>query len=231
MVIMQDLTRATGYGFCYSQLPLLIFTMLYYPEPHGTVYTTQVVNATSMELSVSSDEYGMAVVFLSASALCVVFSLMTTQIQEAGAIDNMTEFSEELAAQLYSWSACLWAIVLLGRLAMVALLCHPVELWFLVLVVLAQTYSVQAMCSPHAHGRRGNTFPLIAYMFVVALVYSEMRAKHGLRLIFWTAQAMADVLLMVGHTYDNQSNMETVANCRVFYCCFVACLLILLYIV
>jgi hypothetical protein len=229
-MIMQDLTRATGFGFCYSQLPLLIFVMLYYPEPHSTVYTTRVVNATTMEVEATSDEYGMAVVFLSASALCVVFSLMTTQIQDAGVIDNMTEFSDDLAAQLYAWSSCLWAIVLLGRLAMVALLCHPVEVWFLALVVLAQTYAVKTMCSPRSYGRRADTASLIAYMFVVGLVYADMRARHGLRLIFWTSQVMADVLLMVGHTYDNQSNMETVANCRVFYCCFTACLLILLYI-
>ena len=228
--MIQDLTRATGYGFCYSQLPLLVFVMMYYPEPHATIYTTHVVNATSLEVQVSSDEYGMAVVFLSVSALCVVFSLMTTQIQETGAIDNMTEFSDELGTHLYSWSACLWAIVLLGRLAMVALLCHPADLWFLALVVLAQTYAVQVLCSPRTHGRRADTVSLIAYMFVVGLVYVDMRARHGLRLIFWTSQIMADVLLMVGHTYDNQSNMETVANCRVFYCCFVACLLILLYI-
>jgi hypothetical protein len=231
MVIIQDLTRATGYGFCYSQLALFVFSMFYYPEPHATVYTTRAANATGdLSLQISSDEYGMAVVFLSASALCVVFALMTTQIQDTGIIDNMTEFSDELASQLYAWSACMWAIVMLGRLAMVALLCNPVDLYFLALVVLAQTYALQLMCSPRAYGKRADTVSLIIYMLVVGLVFVDMQARHGLRVIFWTAQIMSDVLLMVGHTYDNTSNMETVANCRVFYCCFSACLLILLYI-
>lgn len=230
MMIIQDLTRATGYGFCYSQLPLFVFAMMYYPEPHAVVYSTKVLNTTTFAVEVVHDEYGLAVIFLCSSALCVVISLMTTQIQDSGLVDNMTEYTDELAAQLYTWSGTLWALVFLSRLAMVLMLCSPVNTYFVILVVLAQTYAIQLMCSPRAYGKRADTLAIIMYMFVVGIVYVEMQAKHGLRLIFWTCQITADILLMVGHTYDSQSNMETISNCRIFFCCFSAALLILLYI-
>jgi len=112
----------------------------------------------------------------------------------------------------------------------VLMLCAPADLYFVLLVVLAQAYAVQLMCAPRSHGKRADTVAIIMYMFVVGVVYVELHSRHGLRLVFWTAQIMADVLLMVGHTYDAQANTETVANCRVFYCCFVTGLLLLLYI-
>lgn len=229
-MILQDMTRATGLGFCISQLPIFVFVMLYYPEPHATVYTTKITNATTLDIKVSADEYGFSVFFLIVSALGVVFSLMTTQLQDAQFIDNMTEFTDEVAAQVYTWSATLWAIVLLGRLNMISMLCSPADMYFVLLVVLTQTYAVQLMCAPRVSGRRADTVSIIMYMIVVGIVYVEMQSKHGLKVIFWTSQIMADVLLMVGHTYDAQSNTETVANCRVFYCCFVTALGILLYI-
>jgi hypothetical protein len=230
-MIFQDLTRATGLGFCLSQVGIMVFVMLYYSEPHTIIYTTHISNSTNLDVSVSADEYGLAVTFLITSALTVVFSMMTTQLQEAQAIDNMIEFNDETAAQVYFWSAVLWSIVMFFRFNLVALLCSPVNMYYLLLVVLSQTYAIQLMCAPRCHGRKSDTVSIVMYMFVVGIVYAEMKATHGLRLIFWSALIMADILLMVGHTYDSHCNTETIANCRVFYCCFATALLILLYIV
>jgi len=230
-MIFQDLTRATGLGFCLSQVGIFVFVMLYYPEPHTTLYTTHIVNSTTMEVSATADEFGLAVTFLITSGLAVVFSMMTTQLQEAQIIDNMVEYNDEVAAQVYFWSAVLWAVVFFFRLNLVALLCSPVNLYYLLLVVSSQTYAIQLMCAPRSHHQKADTISIVMYMFVVGIVFVEMQATHGLRLIFWSALIMADVLLMVGHTYDSHCNTETIANCRVFYCCFATALLILLYIV
>jgi len=207
--------------------------MLYYREPHAILYTTRshpAANSTSLAIDVSAEEYGLAVSFLITSAMAVVFSMMTTQLQEAQVIDNVVEYNDEVASQVYLWSATLWVIVMLARLNLIAMLCTPVDLYFLFLVVLVQTYAIKLMCAPRCHGKKADTFSIVLYMVVVGIVYVEMQSRHGLKLIFWTLQIMADVLLMVGHTYDHQSNTETVANCRVFYCCFATALLILLYI-
>lgn len=230
-MIIEDITRATGLGFCFSQLPVFIMAMLYYKEPHTIAYTTKITNVTTMTAEVLADEYGIAVGFLLVSALCVVFSLMTTQLQEAQFIDNMAEFTEETAAQVHMWSATLWAVVIISHLNMVALLCSPVDTFFLLLVVMLQTYSIQVTCSPKTHGKKTDTVSLILYMLMIVTVYSVMHSKHGLKLIFWTAQIMADILLMVGHTYDAHPNTETISNSRVFYCCAVSAISILLYVV
>lgn len=229
-MFFQDLTRATGLGVCLSQLPALMFVMLYYREPHAVIYTVKISNSTTMETRLSADEYGMSVIFLITSALCVIFSMMTSQLQEAQLIDNMVEFTDEIATQVHIWSAVLWGVAFFCRVCTISMLCSPVDLYFVLVVVLAHTYSLQLMCVPRVNGKRADNLSIILFMFVVGIVYVEMQSTHGLKLVFWTSQVIGDLLLMVGHSYDSQCNMETVANCRVFYCCFVSCLLILLYI-
>jgi hypothetical protein len=228
-MLIDELSRATGLGFLMSQAPMLLFLMLYYKEPQATLYTVRMTNITSEEIAVQSDSYGVSVGYFVASALGVVFSFMTAQLQENQVIDHMVEFSDELMSTFHSWNAVMWLLVLAVHGLLVAQICSPVDTYFLVLCVVGITYAVQCMCAPGR--RKSDSLALIVFMLVAGAVYSEMHVKHGLRLLAWTALAMADILLVVGHAYDSQSNMETVANCRVVYCSFAMVLLLLLYCV
>jgi hypothetical protein len=59
------------------------------------------LNATSSEVEVLSDSYGISVVFLLVSALGVVMSFMSAQLQETGVIDNMTDYLEVVNPGLF----------------------------------------------------------------------------------------------------------------------------------
>jgi hypothetical protein len=66
-------------------------------------------------------------------------------------------------------------------------------------------------------------------MAATALVLSEMQTHHGLRLTVWCLLVIVDLLLVMGHTFDTQINIETVSNCRVCYNTLMAVALLLLY--
>ena len=224
-MLLDELSRATGLGFLVSQAPILVFLMMYYPEPRATLYTTRVTNGTSVD--VQSDEYGTATIFMLASAAGVSFSFMTAQLQEMGTVDNMVEYTEDLMSNLHVWNAVTWAVAFLTHGIVVAQVCTPVNTYFLALTAIGIVYAVQCMCAPGR--RRSDSLALIVFMILAGTVYSEMHAKHGLRLVGFTALAMADVVLVVGHAFDANANMETIANSRVFYCSFSIVLLLALY--
>lgn len=227
--MLQDLTRATGMGFCISQLPLTLFVIIYYREPHATLYSVDVMNKTSLDVRLNADDYGLSVLFLISSSLVVVFSMMTSQLQEAQMIDNVVEYNDEVATQVTLWTNTLWALIFTEHFVVISILSAPVDLYFLFLVCFVQTFSISLTCAPRKV-QKTDTFALLIFISVVGLIFLQMHSTHGLKLIIWMAQVLGDVLLIMGHTYDHVCNMETVANCRVFYCCFVSCLLILLYI-
>jgi hypothetical protein len=222
--MLRDITRATGQGFCVSQLPLMVFVILYYNEPHAILYTTQVTNHTKVTADIQ--EVGFSALFLVLSGLCAVFSLMTTQLQESQLIDNMLEYNEENISQMQPWNNVIWTVVLLSRTILVSLLCSPVDLFFVGFVVSLQAYSILLICHP----RDKRTVGIVLFMLVAGFVFANMHSTKGLKVVFWTIQTLGDVLLMVGHTYDVQCNMETVANSRIFYCCFASGLALVLYI-
>ena len=228
-MILDELSRATGLGFLVSQAPILIFLMLYYREPQVTLFTARMRNETTLEVEVLSDQYGTATAYMLVSALGVVFSFMTAQMQESQVIDNMVEFSDELISAHHIWNGVLWIIFFSSHGLLIAQICSPVDTYFVALTVLTLTYTVQLMCAPRTQARKSDSIALIMFILMVGLVYGEMHSKHGLRLVMWTGIVMADILLVVGHAFDAQSNMETVANCRVFYCSFAILLLLVLY--
>jgi hypothetical protein len=228
-MVIDELSRATGLGFLISQVFILVFLMLYYKEPQATLFSVRMVNATSLQVEVTADEYGISMVYMLTSACGAVMSFMTAQMQETAVIDNMVEFSDELMSTLYAWDCVLWAIVFLTHGIVAVLVCSPAVIYMLCLAVFGITAALQQMCAPGR--RRSDSLALILFMLLSGLVYSEMHTRHGLRLLAWTALLMSDVILVVGHAFDAHSNMETVANCRVFYCSLALVLLLVLYTV
>ena len=229
--MFKEVTRATGLAFCISQIFVIMFLLFNYPEPHAVVYTTDIQNKSTMALTFQPEEYGLSVLFLSSSALVVVFSLMTSQLQDSQALDNIVDFNEEFAVHSANWSWALWAIAALNHAALVCVTCAPVEMYFVFWVVSCQCYALVLMCSPKSGSRRSETASIILYLMTYLMVMVQTHTRHGFKVMLVVSMGMLDFLLMIGHSYDNQLNTETVANCRVFYCCCTAVLMAVLYMV
>jgi hypothetical protein len=230
--MLQDITRATGLGFSVSQLPLMVLILFYYPDPQAVTFSVEVRNLTdSKDNIIHFEKTGLSVAFLITSAAIAVFASMTTQLHDNHMIDNMMEYNQETFEQLFIWNATQYFILTAVRIHFIAILCSPLDIYCLWLLVLVQSLAMIQLVTPKSsHDGKLDSLCSMLFIGVVFLVLSLMPSKHGLRLVFWTMLAVADLLFIVGHTYDTQKNTECVANCRVFYNCVISSLQILLYI-
>jgi len=225
---VNEATRNTGIGVCMCQAPLLLFLIASYPEPKSIVFIVHLAgNLTTPEILLDADEYGLSVAYMLVSVCAVLFAFMTLQMQIAQLIDHMVEFNADAMGPLHVWDLIMWLSVLASHTLTTLQICSPVELYLLVLTVLTQTVCLWAVCRP---GCNQNGY-LVGYLMATMLVLSEMQTHHGLRLVVWCMMVISDLLLVMGHTYDSQINLETVANCRVCYITLLVVLFLLLYTV
>jgi len=225
---VNEATRNAGIGVCMSQAPTMLFLMATYPEPKSIVFIAHTAgNITSPEVLLSIDEYGLSVAYLLVSVCVVLFAFMTLQMQMAQAIDNMVEFTADSMGPLQIWDMTMWLTVLTSHILLTMQICSPVDLYLVLLTALGQTIALWAVCRP----TRNQTGIMVVYLAGTMLVLSEMQTHHGLRLVVWCMLVIVDLLLVMGHTFDAQINLETIANCRVCYSTLMAVLLLLLYTV
>jgi hypothetical protein len=228
--MLDDITRTTGLGFSVSQFPVFVLIMFYYKEPEVRSYTVQFPNTTDFNYNIVDFETNsLSPVFLITSAAVAIFATMTTQLQDREMIDNIVEFNEERFDDLFAWNVTQYFIIAIVRVHFIALLCNPFDNYMLVLATLTQTYAITQLIFPKTSYRQFDSFPLILFFVVVFFVFSNIHNKHGLNPAFWVLLSIADLLLILGHTYDVQKNTVTVANCRVFYNCLISGIQILLY--
>jgi hypothetical protein len=204
--------------------------MFYYKDPEATTFALHFHNSTDFSYyTVDFDTNTLSIAFLITSAAVAMFATMTTQLQEGQMIDNIVEYNEELSNHLFTWNATQYFIIAVVRVHVIAILCSPMDIYMLWLIVALQTYAIVQLLIPRPNYNRIDSFPCILFVMVVFFVFNCMHNKHGLRLVFWAMLAIADLLLIVGHTYDSQKNTETIANCRIFYNCCISGIQILLY--
>ena len=223
---VDEATRNAGIGVCMGQAPLLLFLIASYPEPKSIIFTVHLMgNLTNPDIILNADEYGLSVAYMMVSVCVVLFAFMTLQMQMAQVIDNMVEFNADVMRPLYIWDAIMWMSVLTSHILLTLQICSPVDIYLVGLTALGQTICLWVVCRPG--GSQGVC--LVAYLICIMLVLSEMQTHHGLRLAVWCMLVIADMLLMMGHTFDSQINIETVANCRVCYNTLLVVQLLLLY--
>jgi len=223
---VDEATRNAGIGVCMGQAPLLLFLIASYPEPKSVIFTVHFMgNLTNPDVVFDADEYGLSVAYMLVSVCCVLFAFMTLQMQMAHAIDNMVEFNTDVMKPLYIWDAIMWMSVLTSHTLLTLQICSPVDIYLVGLTAVGQTICLWAVCRPGG----GQGMSLVVYLSCITLVLSEMHTRHGLRLVVWCMLVIADMLLMMGHTFDSQINIETIANCRVCYNTLLVMQLLLLY--
>lgn len=229
---------------CVAQAPLFILSIMILPEPIATLFTvrlpgapppsTVVTNQTHPlpppitpnpadaaaspyqgVIHLSVEQYGLAPLFLITSLSAVMFAAITQQLRDQEILDNALEFSEENAAQAGLWTASLWAVALLARLAVLTCLMSPVDYCQLALSVLISLASLAVFCQPEA--RPHAAFLILGYTAGVMLAWDGIGERHGARVTAFALLVCNDLLLVMGHTYDARPTMLAVGNCRLAY--------------
>lgn len=186
--------------------------------------------ALTPPISLSIQEYGLSPLFLIPSLLIVIFASVTHQLHDLKLLDNALEYSEESESQAGIWTPFLWLTSGFAHAAIFVRLMSPVDLFELVVAIALPLLCLARLCVPRGpHGASSPAFHFIGYAAGLALVWDAMRVRHGTHAVAFSLVACADLLLVMGHTYDHQPSMLLVGNCRLVYMAWLGFLLLMAY--
>lgn len=221
-----------GFIACLGQAPILIMTLLWAPEPTAILFSARMERMvpdidnnssssdtttppTDPKVSLSVDEYGLSPLFLVASMSAVLFAAITHQLHEQQLLDNALEYTEDHASEAGLWTASLWAMGLLMRLAIALRITEPVDYCQLALAVLITVTCLATLCHPGVRPYAG--ILLFGFACGLLLTWDAIEQRHGMRVTVFALLACADMLVLLGHVYDQRPTMLAVGNCRLVY--------------
>jgi hypothetical protein len=231
--------KSMAYGLCAAQVIVLLLEMVYRAEPAAVLYSTRITNVTSDPpvVHLSTQEYGLSPLFLIASIFVMLFAAVTHQLDEQQILDNAMEYADDaVATHTGMWNSVLWTTFVLVHAAVVIRLTSPVDTYLLLLLVATPLYCVSALCSPPstaAHTGAGRsqqaTFLISAYAVSMMGAFNNMPVQRGMDVVVFGLLLISDMLLVMGHIYDSNPNMQTVGHCRLTYAAGSALLLLGVY--
>ena len=190
-------------------------------------------NNLAPPVSLSIQEYGLSPFFLIPSLLIVIFAALTHQLHEMKLMDNALDYSEESESQAGVWTPFLWTTATFAHAAIYLRLTSPIDLFQLAVAIALSIMCLSRLCLPRGEvgvGQRNSPlFYFMGYVAGLALVWDGMRVRHGTHAVAFSLLACADLLLVMGHTYDYQPTMLLVGNCRLVYTAWLGFLLLMAY--
>jgi hypothetical protein len=245
------------------QVPFMLSTIIAYPDVLVDIYSSKVVliwdhatNTTAVNLNHPTSLHYMhsvsiSSVFIVCSALIAAFALFTYQITQHGVESTSSvaheEFTNTNAAFVQDPSITMWnnvftALVILSHGLLVAVLCTPNSLHFLLLIVLVFYISFSIILQPKIQtptdipasaSSVGTTYLVAVMLYGLGMVYvcgNISYDPHQLKLQLITVFICIDFLLILGHTWDPTPLMSTIINCRFVYLICSICANAIIYI-
>lgn len=208
-------------------------------EPHNNNLTALIAAKAKLAMSTPSpappvslsiQEYGLSPFFLIPSLLIVIFASVTHQLHEMKLMDNALDYSEESESQAGIWTPFLWITSFFAHAAIYLRLTSPIDVFQLIVAIELPILCLARLCLPRsARAAESPAFYFIGYLAGLALVWDGMRLRHGTYAVAFSLLACADLLLVMGHTYDHQPTMLLVGNCRLAYTAWLGFLLLMAY--
>ncbi len=220
-----EVTKGTAYGVGLSQCAITLGAVLFFPPVDVDVYVLDGhINATTRGLALdpARDAKGLrvflALPLLMASALGAAFATMTYRVQsEFGSQD----YDPEVLGQTGLWQLGFWVYALLAHVLALLLVSDPVAAFGAVSAPAFMVYFLYRACAPKGrelHLTQENLNILGYFLGVLQLGYQLTDARpNGATVVMLVV--VLDYFLGLGHTYDRDASIETVANCRLFYVC------------
>jgi hypothetical protein len=104
---------------------------------------------------------------------------------------------------------------LLMRLAIILRITEPVDYCHLALAVLITVTCLAMLCHPGVRPYAG--ILLFGFACGLLLTWDGIEERHGARLTVFALLACCDLLVLLGHVYDQRPTMLAVGNCRLVY--------------
>jgi hypothetical protein len=193
------------------------------------------INLTTRGLSVDASEdfqglrVFMAMPLMMASLLAAVFSTATYKTYEMGFANQ--DFQQEAMNEVGLWDLMFWVYCLMIHAIVVLIMGDPVNVFGAVSATCFMVYFLHRACAPkgqHLNLTQENINILGYCVGVLQMAYQLTDTRSNGSMVVMVVVVL-DYFLGVGHTYDRQATLDTVANCRLFYVCVTALSLSCLY--
>ena len=149
---MLQVTRASAFALCLSQVAVTLAVIAYYPPVHVQLYTChpRVENGTltlpQSQLSVSN--VGLSVPFLILSCLAVLFSTTTAGLSERGQLQQDTHYSFEVLHESGLWDAIFWAFCAGAHAIVIPVVMSPADVYAVSIASILMIYFLGRLCAP-----------------------------------------------------------------------------------
>ena len=233
---MLQISRASAFALCMSQVAVTLAVILYYPPVHVQFFTCRPIisNGTIVlpdtPLSVSS--VGLSVPFLVLSCLAVLFSTTTAGLVERGLLQQDNQYTYELLHESGLWDAIFWAFCAGAHAIVIIVVMSPADVYAVSIASLLIIYFLGRLCAPRFSQQLSmtqenvNLLGLFAGLLVAGYNIPDSHSGRSAALM---VMCLLDYMLGVGHTWDVTPTMDTVSNCRLFWVCSVSLCLAALY--
>jgi hypothetical protein len=221
-----EVSRGTAYGIGLAQVAVTLGVLLFFPGVEVRLFLAHIrVNSTSGQ-DVAEQGAPEAVIrahtgmpILLASTLAAVFSTITYRTYESGIAGQ--DFQQEVLDQIPMWDLLFWVYLLLVHAIVVLVVADPVDIFGLIASTCFMTYFLHRACAPKSQilNLTQENLNIVGYclgVLMAAYQFTNLRQHSGTTLMLLV---VLDYFLGIGHTFDRQATIDTVANCRLFYIC------------
>ena len=213
-------SKATVYGLYLSQVALTLGVLLFRPVPEGTMVSPSLTvhNKTITATNLVTTEIPLSLPAIAASVLALFFSLMT--MEQEGNFSG-TDYSAEQLDATGTWDHIFWGIFLVCHAIVIFIATSPVDVYALVVAVSFVYHFARRGTAPKTFqtNQTKESINMLGYAVGIMVSYVNIPGEGLPRVTILVVTALLDYMLAVGHTWDNQATLETVANCRLVYTC------------
>ena len=221
-----EVSRGTAYGIGLSQCAITLGVILFFPAVKVNLFIARVhINGTlasggrDLISDIQTMKTHMSLPVMAASGLAGIFTTVTCRSYDLGIAGQ--DFQQDTLDQLGMWDMLFWAYCTLTHFIIVMIVADPIDLFGCVSSTVFMVYFLFRACSPK--GQNVNltqeNLNILGYCLgILQLAYQITDTRDNTATVVMLVVVL-DYFLGVGHTYDRQATIDTVANCRLFYIC------------
>lgn len=215
---MSDTTIRVVYAFGMFQFVVLCGVLMSYPPVVSVLFTvipSDKFNGTNTENTVRIYVADMFLPSLLISLGVVVFVSITLRMASESSMESLS-YTEENLVSAGHWNALFWMIVSGVHLVFVAAVCSPVDFFACLVASYTMVRALFVICRPLGDDpsmMQVNT-SLVGFAIGIAVALYCVPTRYQARYADFFLLGILDYVLVVGHTWDRNTSIQTVANCR-----------------
>jgi hypothetical protein len=172
---------------------------------------------------INSTSFSLALPFLALSCIAALFSTTTASLIQKNALNLDSPYTHETLSETGLWDLAFWTYCMGTHVLVLLVSLSPGDVFAISLASILTVYFLAHACQP----RSGNSvsliqenFNLLGYFTGILIALYSIPDSHPGRSAAVAVTVLLDYILAVGHTFDNEPEMDVITNCRVFWTCF-----------